>query len=83
MQTAIARVICCVNQVFENKGQTPPSLGPETVLDRTIGLASIDFAELVVRLEGKFGVDPFSEGASLDVVTIQELASLYFKAQHR
>ncbi len=80
MEVAISKVIACLGEVFKNKGQTPPALSAETGLDDSIGLESIDFAELVVRLEDAFGVDPFSEGAELDVLDIKTLASLYANA---
>ena len=37
-------------------------LSLRTPLDATLGLDSLDYAELVVRLEGAFGVDPFASG---------------------
>jgi hypothetical protein len=39
--------------VFKNKGLSLPSLSAETVLDGSLGLESLDFAELVMRLELK------------------------------
>lgn len=77
VEDAVNKVIACLGQVFENKGQTPPALSGETALDHSIGLESVDFAELVVRLEDAFGFDPFSQGAELDVLDIKTLASLY------
>ncbi len=77
MDEPVERVIRCLSEVFQNKGQAPPALRPDTLLDRSIGLQSIDFAELVVRLEGDFGFDPFSEGATVDVMSIRQLAELY------
>jgi len=81
MSDAVRTVIRCIEQVFENKGLPAPPLRPETVLDRSIGLQSLDFAELVVRLEGEFGVDPFSEGAAVDVLSVGQLAELYSALQ--
>ena len=54
--------------VFKNKGMTPPALSAETVLDGSLGLEqSLDFAELVMRLEQVFGKDPFSGGTVPEV----------------
>jgi len=40
---------------FKNKRLTPPPLTAMTVLDASLGLESLDFAEMVVRLEQAFG----------------------------
>jgi acyl carrier protein len=74
---AEAKVIACIAEVFDNKGEAAPPLGPDTRLDASLGLDSLDFAELVVRLEARFGGDPFSRGASGRVGTVAELARLY------
>jgi acyl carrier protein len=72
-----AKVIESIAEVFEGKGLEPPPLGAETRLDNSLGLDSLDFAELVVRLEAQFGIDPFSQGAPTRVTTIGQLAKLY------
>jgi acyl carrier protein len=77
LRTAMEKVIAELEAVFENKGLTAPALGPETVLDGTLGLESIDFAELAVRLEGVFGHDPFSQPTIPEVRTISDLAALF------
>ena len=51
--------------------------GSQTVLDTSLGLESIDFAELVVRLENEFGTDPFASGEVPGIHTISDLAALY------
>lgn len=71
------RVIAVFGQVFKNKGLEPPKMGPDTVLDRSLGLESIDFAEVVVRLEQEFGTDPFDEGVPPGIRTIADVARLY------
>jgi acyl carrier protein len=78
---AEAKVIACIAEVFDNKGEPAPPLAPETRLDASLGLDSLDFAELVVRLEARFGGDPFARGASERVGTIAELARLYEDAR--
>lgn len=56
---------------------------PGTLTDKTplfgaqSGLDSLDLAELIVKLEGRFGADPFKEGRM--VRTVRELASFYEK----
>jgi acyl carrier protein len=71
------RVIATILAVFANKGTKAPPLGPETVLDGSLGLESIDFAELVVRLEAEFDHDPFSLGNTPQIRTVGDLAALY------
>ena len=71
------RVAHAIREVFANKGQRPPELGPDTVLDTSLGLESIDFAELAVRLELEFGKDPFASGDVPPIRTIADLAALY------
>lgn len=70
-------VIEVIRAVFANKGQESPALAPDTVLDLSLGLESIDFAELVVRLEREFGKDPFADGDVPSIRTIRDLAGLY------
>ena len=62
---------------MSHKGLISPQLLPETVLDGSLGLESLDFAELVVRLEQAFGVDPFSKGSIPEVRTLGDLCALY------
>ena len=71
------RIIKVIRAVFANKGTEPPDLVPDTVLDLSLGLQSIDFAELVVRLEREFGEDPFGEGDVPPIRTIHDMAGLY------
>jgi acyl carrier protein len=69
-------VIEQIREVFANKGLTPPSLGPESKLDLSLGLESLDFAELAIRLEQVFGKDPFATGVP-PIATVADLAALY------
>jgi acyl carrier protein len=66
-----------IRAVFANRRQESPALGPDTALDRSLGLESIDFAELAVRLEREFGADPFADGDVPPIRTIRDLAALY------
>jgi acyl carrier protein len=75
---AEAKIIESIAEMFENKGEEPPPLSAATRLDASLGLDSLDFAELVVRLEAKFGIDPFSQGApAAGIATIAQLAKFY------
>jgi acyl carrier protein len=63
--------------VFKNKGLDPPDLSVQTRLDGSLGLESLDFAEIVMRLEQVFGKDPFSNGSIPEISTLGDLCSLY------
>ena len=75
--STVDRVIDELQHVFDGKGLAAPELGPDTVLDSSLGLESMDFAELVVRLEGVFGKDPFGQAETPEIRTIADLARLY------
>jgi acyl carrier protein len=70
-------VIAELEGVFRSRNLVAPPLRPETVLDGSLGLESLDFAELVVQLERVFGKDPFSQKEIPEVKTIKDLAGLY------
>jgi acyl carrier protein len=63
--------------VFKNKGINPPALTAETILDGSLGLESLDFAEVVMRLEQVFGKDPFAGDTIPEVSTMADLCGLY------
>ena len=63
--------------IIRAKGLTVPELSPETRLDSDLGLESLDFAELVIRLEDELGQDPFAKGTPPAVRTVSDLAALY------
>lgn len=73
----MGKVVAELEAIFRGKDMAPPPLLPETILDGSLGLESLDFAELVVRLEGAFGKDPFSEGEMPEIRTIADLANVY------
>lgn len=77
MGTSLQRVIRCVEEVFRNKGLEPPAVAPTTEFTPDFGLDSLDYAELVVRLEQEFGFDPFASGAVREVRTASDLAAVY------
>ena len=65
------------NLVFAGRRITPPPISAETVLDTSLGLESLDFAEIVLRLEEEFGFDPFANGIPPHVRTFGDLPPLY------
>ena len=77
LQPTLDKIVGEFETVFKNKGLDPPPLVLETILDGSFGLESLDFAELVVRLEQVFGKDPFSRETIPEVRTLAELCMLY------
>lgn len=77
MPTTVERVIACMADVFRNKGLEPPELSPSTGLAPELGLDSLDYAELIVRLEAEFGLDPLQDGQVPELRSIADLAALY------
>jgi acyl carrier protein len=73
----IQTVIQVLREVFANKGQAAPAMSAETVLDRSLGLDSLDYAEVVVRLDSEFGADPFSSPNPPVIRTVADLAKAY------
>src|SRR4030095_10523791 len=58
------------------KGRKPDSLSLATPIDGSLGLDSLDWAAVVVRLEDKTGVDPFQKPVERELRTIEALAVL-------
>lgn len=73
------QVVQLLTEVFVSKGLTAPALGPDTVLDQ-IGLESLDFAQVVIRMEEQTGKDPFASGEDLQVRLLSDFAALYDEA---
>jgi acyl carrier protein len=63
--------------VFKSKGMVPPAMTADTILDGSLGLESLDFAEVVMRLEQVFGFDPFSGDKIPEVNTLADFCVLY------
>ncbi|MCA9500478.1 MAG: acyl carrier protein [Nitrospira sp.] len=72
-----SKVTATLRTIFQNKGETPPAINAGTSLDQSFGLDSIDYAELVVRLEQELGIDPFSEGSFPSINTVEDLVAIY------
>jgi hypothetical protein len=70
------RIIELLTEVIKNKGLEVPSLGPDSVLDQ-LGLESLDFAQVVIRMEEITGKDPFATGDEYEIKTLSALAVLY------
>jgi acyl carrier protein len=76
---AILAAIC---ESLEMKGITEPPTA-QTPVDARLGLDSLDWAAIVVRLEGVLGIDPFEAGVDRELKTIQDIVGVYEDALHR
>jgi len=76
--TTVARrqVEAVINRVLSESGRAKRELKDEDTLTHTIGLSSLDLAQIVVSLEQELGVDPFRVGTPR-VSTFGDLAALY------
>ena len=70
-------VVTQILEIFAAKGIDPPEVNEKSPVDGSLGLESLDFAELAVRLEGEFGRDPFAEGDVPPLNSVADLAALY------
>lgn len=69
-------IIGLLTEVLKDKGLDVPLLAPDTVLDQ-LGLESLDFAQVVIRMEETTGKDPFATGAEYQIRKLSDLAVLY------
>jgi acyl carrier protein len=70
------RIIDLLTEVLNAREIAVPSFSPDTVLDQ-LGLESLDFAQVVIRMEELTGKDPFATGAEYQIKTLSDLAILY------
>jgi acyl carrier protein len=63
-------------EVFKDKGLAAPAITAETALDQ-LGLESLDFAQVVIRMEEITGKDPFATGTEYQIRTLSDFAVLY------
>ena len=70
-------IVDVIQTILIERNDPVPALHPETQISAS-GLDSLDVAVLVVRLEERFGTDPFQNGAFERFPrTLGELADLY------
>src|SRR5690606_9881868 len=70
-------IVAVIQDILTRKGLQPTSITRDTPIDRSLGLRSIDWAEVVVRLEDEFGTDPFENGQAGALRTLDDLVRLY------
>jgi acyl carrier protein len=71
-------VLQAIRETLAAKGLPPPaSLDLSTPVDGTLGLDSLDWAAVIVRLEEKTGIDPFQKPVERELKTVRDLVELY------
>lgn len=70
-------VVDVMTDIRTRKGVDGVPVTAASPLDGSLGLDSLDFAEVVVRLEQRFGFDPFAHGMVERLQTVGDLAALY------
>lgn len=74
---AILRII---EETLVAKDLSAQGLGLDSPVDSSLGLDSLDWAAVVVRVELETGVDPFAGGTVGRLKTVSDLINLYVKA---
>ncbi|NIM01220.1 MAG: hypothetical protein GTN89_10380 [Acidobacteria bacterium] len=69
-------VVEAIRRALTEKG-IDTTVGPDTAVDGSLGLDSLDWAAIVVELESELGVDPFVDGIERELKTIQDLIEVY------
>ena len=75
-------ILAAILESLEMKGIAEPPTA-NTPVDARLGLDSLDWAAIVVRLEGVLGIDPFEEGVDRELKTIQDIVGVYEDALRR
>ncbi len=71
-------VIQAIRETLAARGLAPPAtLGPSTPIDGSLGLDSLDWAAVIVRLEEATGIDPFQKPVERELKVVQDLITLY------
>jgi acyl carrier protein len=67
-----------IRSIQQQQGYQQVDIRPEFHLVHDFGFTSLDIAQLIAMMEGELGIDPFSNGATLDQIsTAGDMARLY------
>ncbi|MEM8680197.1 MAG: acyl carrier protein [Planctomycetota bacterium] len=69
-----------ISTILSQSGRSMPAWDDDLSLSEDLKLDSLDLAQMVVRLEGELGRDPFRTG-SHPVRTLRDLVELYAAAE--
>lgn len=73
-------ILRIIGETLASKDLTVPGLGPDSPVDSSLGLDSLDWAAVVVRMEIETGIDPFAHGGTGVLKTVSDLVDLYSRA---
>jgi len=73
-------IITIIGETAATKGLEIPDLGLASPVDRELGLDSLDWAAVVVRMEIETGIDPFAAGTPYQLKTVADLVDFYAAA---
>lgn len=73
-------ILQIIEETLVAKDLSAQGLDLDSPVDSTLGLDSLDWAAVVVRIELETGVDPFAEGTVGSLKTVSDLIDLYVKA---
>ena len=80
-RNGLPRVILqIIEDTLVAKNLSAQGLGLDSPIDSSLGLDSLDWAAVVVRIELETGVDPFAKGTVGRLKTVSDLIDLYVKA---
>jgi acyl carrier protein len=71
------RIAAAIAEAVARRGYDTVAIAPDAKLADTLGLKSMDLAELVLTLEVEFGVDPFREIPFTSIRTVSDLTRAY------
>ena len=73
-------ILQIIGETLVAKDLSAQGFGLDSPVDSSLGLDSLDWAAVVVRIEMETGVDPFAEGTIGGLKTVSDLVDLYVKA---
>lgn len=73
-------ILQIIGETLVAKDLSAQGLGLDSPVDSSLGLDSLDWAAVVVRIELETGIDPFAEGTIGRLKTVSDLIDLYVKA---
>ena len=76
-QDVAARTMDTIAAVMQQRGLDPAGMTAEAKLSDTLGLKSMDLAEIVLTLEDTLGADPFQRIPITSIRTVGDLVSAY------
>jgi acyl carrier protein len=79
-KTLEALILGVIRETAVARGLELSDLGPHSPVDQRLGLDSLDWAAVVVRLELETGLDPFVSGPVGELRTVADIVALYTSA---